>query len=79
MKKNIEIVIIKKNNYHNNYFKNENYKDFYKEFKYSNSKIIIYDIKFIYNILIILILKYKILIILIIFLCIITHSLHNLH
>lgn len=68
MKKNIKIIINKKKNFDNIYFfKNEIYEDFFKEFEYINNKIIIYDIKFIYNKLINLILKYKILIILLIF------------
>ena len=68
MKKNIKIIINKKKKFdHIYFFKNEIYEDFFKEFEYINDKIIIYDIKFIYNMLINSILKYKIIIIIFLF------------
>jgi hypothetical protein len=65
MKKNIKLIIKKIYKPNKIYFLNEEYNDFKEEFKYKNSNITIVNIPYIYNLILQLIKKYKVLLIII--------------
>ena len=64
MIKNIKLIIKKKYKTNKIYFNNEEYNDFYKEFKYINKRVI--NFSYIYKYLLELLRKYKFLLIFII-------------
>jgi hypothetical protein len=66
MEKNIKLIIKKIHKTNKIYFYKEEYNDFIKEFEYRNPNIIFIDFSYIYNLILHLLKKYKILIIIII-------------
>lgn len=63
MIKNIKLIIKKKYKTNKIYFNNEEYNDFYKEFKYTYKPIIFINFSYIYKYLLELLRKYKFLLI----------------